>query len=546
MTGMPSVHSFGGRASILGCILVAPFLQFVMRGGYSPFRPEVLALSLVLALACLAIAWVCRGRAFYAASWILIVLSAAGAVQGLLYPGLDVRLRWIALAVGLAVLVPMYCMRATFFRLLATFALGSFAVSATQFLAARVHPTEALAQESRPPGLGHIVYLILDEHIGLAGLRSEIPECRRARNQLEDVLTSHGFKVYPNAFSNYADTLDSIPSILSFELETRRRQFARRDSLSGRRVTQNALFERWRLQGYAIAAYESDYLDLCATETECATTTRYPANAISAMEPLPIPWTRKAGYLASGYLLSNAFVWGIAYHSAPRLLHLADWRTGPLAVAGIWPERLLQDILHARRKTAFFVHLLTPHKPYVYQRDGTLRDDREWIDGRKWEVADRAAYERQYTRYAEQVEYLGTQLDEFLRQLRADPVYDASLIVIHGDHGSRLLERPPGNVNGYSGTGEDPGAAYGAGTPPAADLIDAFSTLLAIKAPRKAEGRVDRRCASVMQVMAETFDPRGWEAQPGAASDVYLFDAQGKPRAISMAQACREMEGRSK
>ncbi len=546
MTGMPSVRSFGGRASILFCILGVPFLAFVLRSGYSPVRLEVLSVALVLALACLAIAWVCRGLAFYGASWVLIVLASAGAVQGLLYPGLDVRLRWIVVAIGLAVLVPMYCMRAEFFRLLVVFTLGSFAVSATQFLAARVHPTEALAQESRPPGLGHIVYLVLDEHIGLAGLRSEIPECRKARNQLENVLASHGFEVYPNAFSNYADTLDSIPSILNFEVEARRHQFSRRDSLSGRRVTQNALFERWGSQGFAIAAYESDYLDFCATETECTTTTRYAANAIGAMESLPIPWTRKAGYLAGNYLLSNTIVWGIAYHSAPRLLHLADWRTGPLSVAGIWPERLLQDILHARRKTVFFVHLLTPHKPYVYQRDGTLRDDRDWIDGRKWAVADRAAYARQYARYAEQVEYLGTQLDGFLRRLRADPVYDASLIVIHGDHGSRLLERPPGNANGYSGAGEDPSVRYGAETPPAGDLIDAFSTLLAIKAPWEAEGRVDGRCSSVLEVMSEAFEAPGRAARPGAASEVYLFDLQGRPRAISMAQACREMEGRSK
>jgi hypothetical protein len=543
---MPSVRSFGGRASILGCILVAPFLQFVLCGGYSPVRPEVLSVAGVLALACLAIASVCRGLAFYAASWILIVLSSAGAVQGLLFPALDLRLPWVALAMGVAVLVPMYCMRATFFRLLAIFALGSLAVSTVQFLAARAYPAEALAQETRPSGLGHIVYLILDEHIGLAGLRSEIPECRRARNQLEDVLASHGFKVYPNAFSNYAATLDSIPSILNFELEARRRQFARRSSPAGHRATQNALFERWSSQGYAIAAYESDYLDLCATETECAARTHYASNVIGALEPLPIPWTRKTGYLASNYLLSNPIVRGIANHSAPHLVHLADWGTGPLSVAWIWPGRLLQDIVHARRKTVFFAHLLTPHRPYVYQRDGTLRDDREWTDGRKWAVTDRAGYERLYARYAEQVEYLDTQLDAFLRQLQADPVFDESLIVIHGDHGSRLLERRLSEANGYWGAGEDPGAGHGAGTPPAGDLIDAFSTLLAVKAPREKEGRVDGRCSSVLEVMSETFETPGRTVRSGAASDVYLFDAQGRPRAISMAQACREMEGRSK
>jgi len=79
------------------------------------------------------------------------------------------------------VLVPMYCMRAEFFRLLVVFTLGSFAVSATQFLAARVHPTEALAQESRRPGWGISSIWFSTSHIGLAGLRSEIPECRKAR-----------------------------------------------------------------------------------------------------------------------------------------------------------------------------------------------------------------------------------------------------------------------------------------------------------------------------------------------------------------------------
>jgi len=546
VTGMPSVRSFGGRASIVFCILVLPFLRFVLRSGYSPAHPEVLAGAGILALACILIGAVCRGLAFYGASWILIVLSSTNTVQGLVFAGLDIRMRWTALGIALAVLVLMYWMREVFFRLVVIFALGSFAVRAVQFLASGTRSTEAAAQEGRQRGLGHIVYLILDEHIGLAGLRDEIPECRRARIKLEGVLRTHGFEIYPNAFSNYVDTLDSIPSILNLELEGKRRQFTRRTSPAGHSATRNALFERLRSEGFAIAAYESDYLEFCATRTECAATTRYAASTIGVLERLPIPWTRKTRYLASTYLLSDMFLWGLAYSLSPHLLQRTNWRIGPLSVAGVWPGRLSRDILQAQRKTMFFAHLLTPHSPYVYRRDGVLRDDREWVDGRDCSAAEPAAYDRQYARYAEQVEYLSAQLDGFLSKLRADPVYDPSLIVVHGDHGSRLLARSTETANGVEGASEDYAARYGSGTPAVRDLIDGFSTLLAIKAPRATESRVVGRCTSVLQVMSETFDPRGSAVRPAAANQVYLFDAQGRPRPIPMAEACREMEGRSK
>ena len=174
-------------------------------------------------------------------------------------------------------------------------------------------------------------------------------------------------------------------------LEGKRRQFTRRTSPAGHSTTRNALFERLRSEGYAIAAYESDYLECCATRTECAATTRYAASTIGVLERLPIPWTRKTRYLASTYLLSDMFLWGLAYSLSPHLLQTANWRIGPLSVADIWPGRLSRDILQAQRKTMFFAHLLTPHSPYVYRRDGVLRDDREWIDGRNCSAADPAA-----------------------------------------------------------------------------------------------------------------------------------------------------------
>jgi hypothetical protein len=546
VTGTPSPRSFGGRAGILGCILVVPFLQFVLRSGYSPFRLEVLAGAGVLALGCLPIAWACRGPAFYGASCILIVLLSTNAVQGLVFQGLDVRMRWTALGIAVAVLLLMYWMRQVFFRLVAIFALGSFAVSAVQFLAARSHPAEALAQESRPRGLGHVIYLILDEHIGLAGLPDEIPECRRARKKLEDVLRTNGFEIYPNAFSNYIETLDSIPSILNFELEPERRSFARRSSPAGHTATRNALFARLRSQGYAIAAYESDYLEYCAAGAECSATTRYAANTIGPLDRLPIPWPRKAEHLVSTYLLSDMFVWGITYKALPHWFEPPNWRMGPLSLADIWPERMSRDILRARRKTLFFAHLLTPHSPYVYRPDGTLRDDREWTDGRSWPATDRAACDREYAHYGEQVEYLSGQLDGFLRRLRADPVYDSSLIVIHGDHGARLLWRSAEAADGAWVAGDDLAAGRAAGSPPVRALIDGYSTLLAVKPPGAVGARIEPRCTSVLRVISETFDPRGSATGPPADSEAYVFDAQGRPRPIPMAEACREMEGRLK
>jgi len=47
-------------------------------------------------------------------------------------------------------------------------------------------------------------------------------------------------------------------------------------------------------------------------------------------------------------------------------------RTGPISLRQLWPRTITQDILQARRPTLFFVHLLTPHSPYLLDSQGNV------------------------------------------------------------------------------------------------------------------------------------------------------------------------------
>jgi arylsulfatase A-like enzyme len=82
-----------------------------------------------------------------------------------------------------------------------------------------------------------------------------------------------------------------------------------------------------------------------------------------------------------------------------------------------------------------------------------------------------------YREYLDQVKCLYLQLDNLLDRMRTAGIYDDAAIIIHGDHGARIVMNDPTADNRRSLTQRD--------------LTDGFSTLFAMKLPGKA-GRYDR------------------------------------------------------
>lgn len=71
--------------------------------------------------------------------------------------------------------------------------------------------------------LPRIIHIILDEHIGLEGIPTDIPQGKILKEQLVHFYRHYGFHLFGGAFSHYFDTTESISNMLNFLLKANSR-----------------------------------------------------------------------------------------------------------------------------------------------------------------------------------------------------------------------------------------------------------------------------------------------------------------------------------
>ena len=208
-------------------------------------------------------------------------------------------------------------------------------------------------------------------------------------------------------------------------------------------------------------------------------------------------------------------------------LGLPQWRKGVDAVGplGALPlfERLSSDLSTLTRGTVYFAHLMIPHYPYVLSEDCEAREQiSDWMS-RSSPVAKSPAANtietraERYVHYLNQIECQQTLLRELFATLQSADRYAEAIVIVHGDHGSRIVMHHPTLKNHNHLT--------------ATDYIDGFSTLFAVKAPHFPAG-YDKKRETLPALLASIF-------MPGIATDtadvVFLKsdDAKAQSRMMS-------------
>ena len=266
-------------------------------------------------------------------------------------------------------------------------------------------------------------------------------------------------------------------------------------------LTENAYFARLTSEGYAIRVYQPDYLNYCAEPGPTTSCHTYAATSLAALAAISLPPSQKARVIISMYLdRSNTYAFlRQLYNSGrgwlrPRGIAVPPWtwdrnRLSPVSSMAVL-RKITQDLSHAERGEAVFAHLLLPHFPYEYDRNCRVRAPREWLDrtdhgdvpaGLANSAEGRGV---RYALYQEQVECLHHELDRLIDAIPATLQRDA-IIIIQGDHGSRIVRREP---TGQTGPSPD-------------DYIDGFSTLFAVKSPWLRAG-YDRRTVSITCILS--------------------------------------------
>ena len=290
------------RIITLGLLFVYPFLKFVAYNQYPFFSPEVLLPIIVLSgLAAL------LGRpeksfpfSLACAAAVFVMLTTGPFTIG--PPALFAR-GGIALAVFLfLLLVRRKAPVMALLFILATIVSGAVIRGETR----EAERPESPAQSGPPPGASTepqtILYLILDEQIGIDGMPQSVDETPVLQENLRTFYLGNGFTLFSKAYSTYFYSDNAISNILNGTFSDRQGFYF--DGGPDQLLKTNRLFEHFGGEGFRIHSYAFDYIDYCTDRvSRCY---RYRKNSPVNLLGLGYSLRERLRVLGTGFLATNS------------------------------------------------------------------------------------------------------------------------------------------------------------------------------------------------------------------------------------------------
>jgi hypothetical protein len=384
----------------------------------------------------------------------------------------------------------------------------------------------SLDEPAERPDLPFILHVILDEHIGIEGIPREFDANGDIAGEIRDSYLDKGFRVFGRAYSDYYHTSQTIPNLFNFTVSRNVTEYLPPPFFRGKLLKQNAWFDWLGSQGYRVHVFQPEYITYDrqrdpSMDRGVESSLTFASESIHPLASVAIPVADKSRFIMGSYLRLSYFLsmmrdgYGDLRRSpAGRILGLPAWdKSGRLlcVLSSMNAVRLLErDLEHAGPGKAFFVHLLLPHFPYAYDRDCGIRVMNDgWLNAADGSKAprrnDAESRALRYPLYLDQLICTNNTFQKILEDLSGRTWWDDAIIVVHGDHGSRIDMGPPKVPTVEEMTDQD--------------FLDAFSTLFAIKKPGLSAG-YDRRQLPVghlfKRLLKEGADPgdQGLERYP--------------------------------
>ena len=333
--------------------------------------------------------------------------------------------------------------------------------------------TGSQAGSARATSRPALLHILLDEHLGLEGLATEGPDGKRLAGELRAAYQRAGFTAYGGAYSRYFDTVNAIPDVLNYG--TRLGKAIRK---GGVEVGPNAHFTALKEQGYRLTIFQSDYADYC-TGTAFARCVTYDSSSLTPTLEVPMSPAERTQLIALKFLSLSDMFKGAAkgWNAAAKVLPLHPYDSdakGSSTVGSIEAMNALAERMNeVRPGDAIFAHLLLPHYPYAVDRGCAYLAWTDWKNRHP-----RIPIEQRRLAYYEQVRCAMAKVLSLV-DLFSRAAGPNSIVIIHGDHGSRI-------------TSTDPYENNLARLRPA-DLEAGYSTLFAVRAPGIARAFVPQR-----------------------------------------------------
>ena len=446
-------------------VLSASFANFLSYHDYSALRPEVAIIAAMFVAIAAMFAAAHRGASDFGKALLdgfLVFLAVdLNSDQVLVAAGAAMVVAFLRLGRGLSLLEP-----------LSIVALVVLASSFTGLSERR--PSIATVRSDGPAPANNkrpaVLHLILDEHGGSGG--SADPVFRR---ELAQFYTGRGFRLFERAYSRHFHTVNAVPDVLNFGSPGNSRNIG--ETLD---IGRTAYLSRFEKEGYALNIYQSDFADFCRY-ARTATCTNYWSPSMSFLEDRTLAAREKARLLVIKFVALS----DLALPIIAAIDDITRWE--PIRQAGVPVmapkeravsnsvagfailDRMTDDLKQARPGNVYFAHVLAPHYPYAFDRHCRLIAPSAW----EYRRSSRTLAVREAA-YREQVRCLLGRLDKLFAAFESSPAGGNGVIVIHGDHGSRVTEVEPGEWN--------------RGKIKPWDFMAGYSTLFAVKAPGISSG----------------------------------------------------------
>ena len=479
-------------------MLLVPFTVFVHYQGYDLWTSEIMVCVLGLSAA---------GVVLGALMGLGGRLATAAIFAILFVVFVDLQFDWIAWWGKRVYLVALvgFVIGWVFFQKLGQIvaAVTGTMIIATFFLpqgSEEFESTQRSAIGEPKAGLPVVVHLILDEHIGVEGIQLGVETGPKLKARLQSFYEQYGFRLFGKAVSQYFNTSQSIGHVLNFASSYE--ETLVEEDPSGRfqfKLTANKYFRHLDETGYNIHVYQTSYMDICPEDLPslmfCRTQRIDDISELSKSDLLTLDKVQViAGlYLSRSIVLKklHQIYWNKHESRTAGGLDLGRWDLGPSVVSSLSAlsvlDRLRQDLLKAQGGDVYIVHIMLPHYPYVYDRDCHVIPLRDWLDRFSAEV-DAGVRALRNERYHNQIECFYKRLNTVLEGMKDLRQHKGPIVIVHGDHGSRITDVP------HPGAVADP-------IPPE-DYVSSYSTLLAIRHPDVPAG-YDLTLLSIQELLAK-------------------------------------------
>lgn len=307
-----------------------------------------------------------------------------------------------------------------------------------------------------------LIHILLDEFGGVRGLKNAGPIPGTEIDEMTAAYLDNGFSVYPNARSEFFKSTLSIGHTVNLKQEFDADIVTEIMKSKYFDLSDNTYFNRLREQGFRLHVYSNEYLNFCITgkyeDVEC---NKYKYKDLSVLRKFPLSTPDRATIIGNVYLsFLNYYTW---FKEVGRIaMGYFNGENGEADIVGYkaldfhFPfalgamdelNKLSASLETARPGDAYFLHMLLPHYPYTVDSACQPLPISKWVmhrfSGNPFDGNTPATREIRYIHYWQQVKCANKLTDDLLGRLKELGLADNTVLIIHGDHGSRITKIEP-------------------------------------------------------------------------------------------------------